>query len=421
MSKKALLWFNQDLRTLDNPMIHWAQNHGYAVAAMAFAPRQGSDLQKEFYLQCVADVAEKFHKQGLTFHLIDGEPSAEVERWVQANAVDIVLSQDFFNTQDRQELTKLQAKLGPQKVQTFFHQTLIDKDKLPFALPELPLVFTEFRKIVETSDCISAPVNSDLSLLQGFAPTVPAGTKIMNIQVTGSEEVFPFQIKAGETGALARVQDYFWQSKAIAHYKNTRNGMLRKDDSSKFSLGLGCGSLSVRVLFAELKKFEASYGANDSTLWFFYELLWRDYFKFLALKIGDRLFNQEGIAQKSKDWRRDDALFANWCAGKTGADFIDANMLELNATGWMSNRGRQNVASYLAKTLNIDWTLGADYFAQHLLDLDTESNWGNWLYVAGVGTDPRDRIFNYQRQAEMYDADGAYRRRWLSGSLPQES
>lgn len=112
-------------------------------------------------------------------------------------------------------------------------------------------------------------------------------------------------------------------------------------------------------------------------------------------------------------WRRDREVFAAWCNGTTGDDFVDANMRELRATGWMSNRGRQNVASWLTKTQRIDWRWGAMWFEHALVDYDVCSNWGNWAYVAGVGQDPRrDRVFNTVRQAEMYDADGAYRCHW---------
>ena len=88
-------------------------------------------------------------------------------------------------------------------------------------------------------------------------------------------------------------------------------------------------------------------------------------------------------------------------------------MIELKNTGWMSNRGRQNVASFFAKTLKIDWRIGAAYFESMLLDYDVHSNYGNWMYVSGVGNDPRDRTFNLKRQAEMYDGDKLFRNHWL--------
>ena len=92
-------------------------------------------------------------------------------------------------------------------------------------------------------------------------------------------------------------------------------------------------------------------------------------------------------------------------------------MIELKSTGWMSNRGRQNVASYFAKELELDWRIGAAYFESLLVDYDVHSNYGNWMYVSGVGNDPRDRKFNVQIQAERYDINGKFRKLWLQPSL----
>lgn len=109
------------------------------------------------------------------------------------------------------------------------------------------------------------------------------------------------------------------------------------------------------------------------------------------------------------------AIFEQWASGQTGKPFVDANMHELNATGFMSNRGRQNVASYLVHDLGLDWRLGAAYFESLLIDYDVCSNWGNWNYVAGVGNDPREnRYFNIERQASMYDPQGKFVKVWTS-------
>ena len=92
-------------------------------------------------------------------------------------------------------------------------------------------------------------------------------------------------------------------------------------------------------------------------------------------------------------------------------------MIVLKKTGWMSNRGRQNVASYFAKDMLMDWRIGAAYFESMLIDFDVHSNYGNWMYVSGVGNDPRDRKFNIQLQAKNYDANGAYQKLWLQNSF----
>lgn len=107
-------------------------------------------------------------------------------------------------------------------------------------------------------------------------------------------------------------------------------------------------------------------------------------------------------------------MFWRWAEGQTGIPFVDANMRELNQTGFMSNRGRQNVASFLVNDLGIDWRWGASYFESMLIDYDACSNWGNWMYVAGVGNDPREnRYFNILKQAQNYDKKGEYIRHWI--------
>ena len=106
-----------------------------------------------------------------------------------------------------------------------------------------------------------------------------------------------------------------------------------------------------------------------------------------------------------------------WVNGTTQESFVNANMKELAATGWMSNRGRQNVGSFWSKEWQQDWRYGAAYFESVLIDYDVHSNWGNWMYNSGVGNDPRDRKFNIARQADMYDAQGKFQRLWLQDTL----
>ena len=115
--------------------------------------------------------------------------------------------------------------------------------------------------------------------------------------------------------------------------------------------------------------------------------------------------------------------FERWARGETGVPFVDANMREMNATGFMSNRGRQNVASFLVKDLKLNWQMGANYMESVLIDYDVASNWCNWNYVAGVGNDPReDRYFNILSQATRYDPSGDYIRHWLPelAALPKD-
>jgi deoxyribodipyrimidine photo-lyase len=134
-------------------------------------------------------------------------------------------------------------------------------------------------------------------------------------------------------------------------------------------------------------------------------------------KYNIKFFQQAGIQDKGI-WvnKHNMYQFYEWIDGKIGVDFIDANMIELKLTGFMSNRGRQNVASYLCNDLKLNWRYGAAYFEQQLIDYDVCSNWGNWAYLAGVGNDPRgNRYFNIEKQAQDYDKDKEYRKLWLAG------
>jgi len=219
--------------------------------------------------------------------------------------------------------------------------------------------------------------------------------------------------RGGEDAALERLQNYFWDQDLLQKYKFTRNGLLGADYSSKFSPWLANGSLSPREIYRQVKKYEDERKDNVSTYWMVFELIWRDFFRFSAIRYGDAMFKAGGIQHKERDWRHDRDDFERWAKAQTGIPFIDANMRELNQTGFMSNRGRQNVASFLAQNLNIDWRMGAEYFESQLIDYDVCSNYGNWMYNSTVGQDPRNRYFNILKQANKYDKKGEYVRHWL--------
>jgi len=215
--------------------------------------------------------------------------------------------------------------------------------------------------------------------------------------------------QGGESKGLERLKHYFFESKNISQYKETRNGLVGSDYSSKFSFWLAHGCLSPRRVYQELKSYEAQFSANESTYWLYFELLWREFFRLNAAKKEASFFKMPQSFHSPVD-----AQFEKWRQGNTGQPFIDANMKELLLTGFMSNRGRQNVASYLINNLQGDWRLGAAWFESALIDYDVYSNYGNWTYLAGNGNDPRgQRSFNIDSQQERYDPDGDFVNLWL--------
>ncbi len=187
--------------------------------------------------------------------------------------------------------------------------------------------------------------------------------------------------------------------------------------SSRFSPWLAQGCISPRFLHEQVREYEYQKGSNKSTYWMIFELLWRDFFHFFSKAHGKHIFHFKGIHPErthSTPKTNLKEVFENWKMGQTDDHFVNANMNELRMTGWMSNRGRQNVASYLIHQLGLDWRLGARWFEQQLIDYDPCSNYGNWLYLSGFGSDPRpNRTFNVVKQASIYDPNQEYRKLWL--------
>jgi deoxyribodipyrimidine photo-lyase len=216
----------------------------------------------------------------------------------------------------------------------------------------------------------------------------------------------------GESRALAHVSEYLtppWPDR----YKQTRNALQGQHTSSHWSPWLATGALSVRAVWAALQQYEQAHGNNEGTYWLWFELLWRDNFRFLHLQHGRQLYAARGLSQcpRPSHFPKD---FQRWCDGNTGEPIVDAGMRELAATGFTSNRMRQIVASYLVHDLACDWRAGAAWFESQLVDFDVYSNQGNWLYVSGRGTDPRQgRRFNPAKQTQDHDPQGRYRHVWL--------
>ena len=250
----------------------------------------------------------------------------------------------------------------------------------------------------------------------------------------------------GESAAWERLK-HLGRSGAMTSYKDTRNGLVGRDYSTKLSGYLSLGCLTARQVHEELSKLEDATdeeykgapgygkGENEGTKGVRFELLWRDYMRLCTAKFGRKLFRLSGFredATHGKKWNipeetgsssenndsrvsRIADVLERFQNGSTGMGLIDASQRELFHTGYTSNRARQNVASFFSKHLGIDWRYGAEWYEMMLIDYDVSSNWANWQYVAGVGNDPRGdaRTFNPVKQSFDYDKDGSYVRMWL--------
>jgi deoxyribodipyrimidine photo-lyase len=430
--KTALYWFRNDLRTHDLAGLSQACKNPNVLAVYCFDPRhfamgdygilKTGPFRAQFLRQTVQNLREALHKRNIPLWVSLRRPEEEIPDLVERYGVTDLYFQNEW-TRDEREVERALSNLLPQTVRIHkeYDQFLFHPEDIPYSdISAIPEVFTGFRKRCEKHTQVR-PLLPEPECVQGN--TIEADLEpIPSLEDLGLREpqqddrsAFPFA--GGQDAAMDRLQDYFWRTKRLSYYKRTRNGLLGADYSSKFSPWLANGSLSARQIYHAVRAYEKEVIRNRDTYWMIFELIWRDYFKYISLKHGDAIFKIGGIKSRTYHWNRSKEAFEGWSSGRTSNDFINANMIELARTGWMSNRGRQNTASYWAKTLKQDWRIGAAWFEYLLLDYDVHSNWGNWMYNSGVGNDPRDRVFNPDTQASRYDSDGRFRRTWTQPSL----
>ncbi len=424
---RILIWHRQDLRVADHAPLAQAVAEGAEVLTLYCFDDQlfGSTpagfaktgaFRAQFLIESIADLRQSYRSLGADLLVRRGQTAEIIASLVQELEIDRL----YFHTYPTSEEQSIeQAVLARLQIphRSWWGHTLYLPEDLPFKIGELPELFTKFRKIAEASTTkkVRAPlaVPRSLSKVPADPGDIPALADFgLMLPPVDDRAVLRFQ--GGETAGMARLQQYFWQQDLLKTYKETRNGMVGADYSSKFSPWLALGCLSARSIYAEVQKYQQERVQNDSTYWLIFELLWRDYFSFIAAKHGNKIFQANGLRKLNIPWKQDQQRFDLWCQGKTGFPLVDANMRELAATGFMSNRGRQNVASFLTKNLGINWRWGAEWFESLLIDYDVASNWGNWNYTAGVGNDARGfRFFNIYKQAKDYDPQGKYVKLWL--------
>ena len=429
--KTAIVWFTNTLRTRDNIALHEAISKYNKVIAVycfdksmfetkQFGFKKTEKYRAKFLIESVTDLSNQLKKLNVPFYIHHEHPHVILPLFCLTHNADALLYQKEFTQEETSEINRVLDKLPDTvHVESFYDQFLYHPEDIPIDIKSIPEVFTVFRKRVEKYATIREELIPVAMPKENYQEN---DTRVPTLQDLGYSDfevpvktAFPF--KGGETSAFGRLNSYFFSSKKLSYYKKTRNGLIGVDYSSKFSPWLAHGCISAKSIYWEVKKYEKQFGSNQSTYWLIFELIWRDYFKYLSLKHENNLFKLEGIKELSYSWKNNERLIQNWINGETNEPFVNANMIELKETGWMSNRGRQNVASYFAKELLLDWRIGAAYFESMLIDYDVHSNYGNWQYVSGVGNDPRDRKFNVQLQAERYDANGKYQQMWLQPTL----
>lgn len=422
-----LVWFRNNLRVEDNSSLFEAcKNAGKTIAVFCFDPRQFSEtkygfkkterFRVKFLLETVSELKENLLLKNISLLIYFDKPENVFQKIISDYEISNIFTQREWTSEELNVNNNIKNQLQNIKFHEVYDQFLFHPDDIPYQdIKDLPQVFTVFRKECEKKVSVKKTVSIQPKSKENL---IENKTSIPTLEDLGYEDfkihknaAFPFI--GGENQALQRIENYFFETQNLSQYKQTRNGLIGSDYSSKLSAWLANGGISARTIYWKVKEYEEKIEANEDTYWLIFELLWRDYFKYISMKFGNKIFQIDGILNHKYDWKFNQKAFNQWVFGNTNEPFVNANMIELAKTGFMSNRGRQNVASFWAKEWQQDWRIAAAYFESMLIDYDVHSNYGNWMYNAGVGNDPRDRKFNIKRQAEMYDRNGEYQKLWI--------
>lgn len=392
----TLIWFRNAMRLHDQPLI---TGSGTEIGAFCFDQRWETP-HPQLGFTAAGPHRLRFLKNSLAelggrkqIKVVRGHPPTEICRMAEELGAAKIIANREPGTFEQRDTEEVRAWCGQKGIEFKLAEcgSLFEEADLPFSLSRMPDFFTAFRKLVEP-----------------LAPPPLQG------QVPAKQPTSSTFLQGGEAEGLARLNFYLFESQAIRTYKATRNAMTVGTGSSLLSPYLAVGCLSPRYVLAEIFRHEAEFGENESTYWLKFELLWREFFRWQAYKHKQKLFQAGGISGLQIEWSHHQPTFQRWIDGTTGFPIVDANMRQLAQMGFMSNRGRQIVASFLTKNLGIDWRWGAAWFEHHLTDYDVASNYGNWQYAAGVGADAREfRVFNPYKQADQYDAGASHAKQWL--------
>ena len=423
----SLVWFRNNLRIEDNISLSKAINNSDNIFGFInidpknflltkYGFKKTEKYRAKFLLETISDLKSQLDTLNISLIITHKDFDKSIKEIINNYEITNIYTQTEWTRDELKEESFIPDEINLIKD---FDQFLFSPNDVKGLYDNIPRGFSNFRKKCEkylsVNDILSIPnsLNPDNKILFDYSiPTLSdLGFEDFDLH---KDSVFRF--KGGETNAKDRIKNYFFDTRNVSRYKLTRNGLIGEDYSSKFSPWLANGSVSVKYIFKLLKEYETKVEKNDSTYWLYFELIWRDFFKYVSMQHKDKFFNKDGIYGEDKEWSDDKDVLLKWINGKTDEPFINANMIELSNTGFMSNRGRQNVANYLTKELKIDWRIGAEYFESMLIDYDVHSNYGNWLYNAGIGNDSMPfRKFNPKLQSDRYDPDKLYEKIWLNG------
>jgi deoxyribodipyrimidine photo-lyase len=416
----ALWWIRRDLRLSDNPALSAALAHDKQVIPvfvldphlLACTPQR----RQHFLFNGLHAINADLRQRGSDLTVRDGQPQAALQQLLAETGANAIFAEEDFTPYARQRDALVAEKLPLKLVagQTVHHpRTVVKADGAPYT------VYTPFSR---TWKQLLPPALTPLPAPAAFAP----GPLIRSEEIPAApaQPLFP----AGEAEALRRLSSFCQAlTSPIYQYAATRN-RLDLDGTSSLSPYLRFGMLSMRQAVCAALAAQRCAPDGDSAkaaeTWL-NELIWREFYIGILYHFPHVSKTSFNPALAHIPWRNAADDFDAWKAGRTGLPVVDAAMRQLAATGWMHNRARMIVASFLVKDLLINWQWGERWFMDNLLDGDPAANNGGWQWTAGTGTDaaPYFRIFNAVLQSRKFDPAGDYIRRWLPelSHLPADS
>ncbi|MGZ8393639.1 MAG: cryptochrome/photolyase family protein [Nitrospira sp.] len=424
---KGLIWFRRDLRLHDNPALSAAckecreivplfvfdepllQSHVFGSACVSFM------------LGCLEELRRSLEGRGLTLAWRIGEPIDAVMQTVKDLAIDAVYWNRDYEPAALERDRTIQHRLAHRghTVRTFKDHVVFEAEEVRGLTGEPFQRYSAYRDRWWTKWRAATPPLLDVPTFQA-TKSVASAPEVLpwpSAADLGYEPV-PMWIEPGEQAARARLR-WFLQGPVHA-YVSGRN-LPAIDGTSKLSPHLRFGTISARTaIHAALNTLSKGGPVSRADVFTWMdELVWREFFQQVLMafpRVAEGPFKTKpGLPAARVAGPERDRLFAAWCQGRTGYPIVDAGMRQLNQTGWMHNRVRMVVASFLVKDLRIDWQSGERYFMQQLVDGDLAANNGNWQWCASTGTDAMQgyRIFNPKIQSEKFDRDGDYIRRYV--------
>ena len=398
----ALFWHRRDLRINDNKGLFEALKQNEIVHPIFIFDKSildklpNNDQRILFIYQEIESLKKSYQNLGSDLWVYYGEPSEIIPKIAQElNCSSVYFNNDYepYALQRDQEiqvsLNNIKIEFIGNKDHVIFEKNEVLKDDgKPYT------IFTPYSR--------KWKANLKEEDLREYSIEKYSGNLVQKQQ---EEALITLEEMGFESKVLHDFPDRIAKNEILKNYHLSRNFPAVKG-TSKLSLHLRFGTISIRKL---------ALIAREQNETYLNELIWRDFYQMIIFHFPKSAENSFKAQYDKIIWEKNEVHFDSWCTGKTGYPIVDAGMRELNATGFMHNRVRMVVASFLTKHLLLDWRLGAAYFAEKLLDFELASNTGGWQWAAGCGCDaaPYFRVFNPQAQQEKFDKSFEYIKKWV--------